>query len=999
MYSFARCAAVFLGGVVATVATTANASAAGCQLGNGIKHVVYLQFDNVHLKRDNPNVPSDLEQMPALLNFLQGNGALSTNHHTPLISHTSVDIVSSLTGVYGEKFGFAVGNSFGFFDPTGTPHFQSAFSYWTDTVNEGTATNPILVPQHVDQRGLIHPAPWAPWTRAGCDVGTFSIANLELENTTSDVDTVFGATSPEHNENSSNPTLAHADFEGIAIHCAQNSLVCARSPKPVADLLPNEPGGYNGFQALFGNKYVAPAINNGNGYVLDLDGNHVQDGFGNDGFPNSFSPAPTQALGYVAQMLEAGVPVIYFYIEDAHDNHVSSAQFSNCPTSPDGTFGPGEATYVCQLQAYQAAFSKFFARLTADGITPANTLFVMTSDENDHFAGNVANALPAGCDGINTPCTYPVGSKGEAQADLSSVFNTEFGNTTPFVVHSDDAPTFHINGNPSQTSGITRTLEQQAANLVGFDPSINGDAPITQALADQAEMAFLHMISHDPARTPNFVLFGNPDFFLSASGRTTPLCTPASDSRSCVTQPRTFAWNHGDFQPEIVTTWLGMVGPGVNSVGTTALFNDHTDIRPTMLALAGLTDDYTHDGRVFFEVLNSTALPQAVRDHLPTLTQLAQAYEAINAPTGPLGIKTLTGLSTKAVGSTDPNTYAALESNIQNLTFWRNQIAGQMIAMLEGAEFNGLEINESAAQQLIIEANGLLALPNSHDFNADFKSDVLFRDLAGNAGLWLMNGPQIGQSFVFGTVPTVWSVVGQRDFNGDGSADVLWRDSSGNLGMWLMNGTQIQQATVLGNVPTTWSVAGTGDFNGDGKADIIWRDTSGSVGIWLMNGAQILQSSVLGNVPTSWVIAGSDMKGNIFWRNTTTSEVGMWVMNGTSVKTALDFGPVSGWNIAGIGDFDGNGSNDLLWTNSSGGVAMWLMNGTQIMSAPILGNVATNWQITQTGDYNGDGRTDIVWVDATGNIAIWLMSGSAISSSTTLGTIGAGWNVQAINAD
>jgi hypothetical protein len=30
----------------------------------GIKHVIYIQFDNVHFTRDNPNVPSDLEQVP-----------------------------------------------------------------------------------------------------------------------------------------------------------------------------------------------------------------------------------------------------------------------------------------------------------------------------------------------------------------------------------------------------------------------------------------------------------------------------------------------------------------------------------------------------------------------------------------------------------------------------------------------------------------------------------------------------------------------------------------------------------------------------------------------------------------------------------------------------------------------------------------------------------------------------------------------------------------------
>ena len=50
---------------------------AQCSLGNGIKHIVYIQFDNVHFRRDNPNVPSDLEQMPNLLKFLEGQRCVS----------------------------------------------------------------------------------------------------------------------------------------------------------------------------------------------------------------------------------------------------------------------------------------------------------------------------------------------------------------------------------------------------------------------------------------------------------------------------------------------------------------------------------------------------------------------------------------------------------------------------------------------------------------------------------------------------------------------------------------------------------------------------------------------------------------------------------------------------------------------------------------------------------------------------------------------------------
>jgi hypothetical protein len=61
------------------------------------------------------------------------------------------------------------------------------------------------------------------------------------------------------------------------------------------------------------------------------------------------------------------------------------------------------------------AFSKFFARLQADGITPDNTLFIIIADENDHFVGSVAGAIPPGCDGIHVACTYPTDTKGEVE--------------------------------------------------------------------------------------------------------------------------------------------------------------------------------------------------------------------------------------------------------------------------------------------------------------------------------------------------------------------------------------------------------------------------------------------------------------------------------------------------------------------------------------------------------------------------------------------------------
>src|ERR1041384_5685238 len=114
--------------------STAAAPASGCQLNSAkgnIQHVIYIQFDNTHFLRDNPNVPSDLEQMPHLLNFIKNNGTLLANDHTALISHTATGILTSLTGVYPDRMGQPVSNSYRYFKTGGTTRSDGVFDYWT----------------------------------------------------------------------------------------------------------------------------------------------------------------------------------------------------------------------------------------------------------------------------------------------------------------------------------------------------------------------------------------------------------------------------------------------------------------------------------------------------------------------------------------------------------------------------------------------------------------------------------------------------------------------------------------------------------------------------------------------------------------------------------------------------------------------------------------------------------------------------------------------------
>jgi hypothetical protein len=715
-------------------ASTKAAAATGCQLDSAkgdIKHVVYLIFDNVHFLRDDPNVPSDLEQMPHLLNFIRSNGTLETNDHTVLISHTANGILTNLTGMYSDRHGQAVSNSYRYFRADGSTASSSSFKYWTDLTDDTSTvpTDPNFNMVNGDSGTPKNaPAPWVPYTRAGCDWGATALANVVLENTgtgpNGDMTKVFGAPTPplgtscpdaahpewcEASASNAAPAgtparaLAQTDFVGMAIHCANAAgSICANNPNAKPDSLPDEPGGYSGYKALFGAKYVNPAITGGGTVVNKLNGQPVVDPFGQPGFPGFDGLFATTTLGYVAQMQEAGIPVTFGYISDTHDQHGATGEIH-------ATRGPGEADYVQQLKDYDTAFGQFFDRLAADGIDKSNTLFVFTVEEGDHFVGSQPS--PAGCDGVTTPCTYSL--VGEVNGNLAGLMAQD-GVTTPFSVHADMAPTIYLQGNPARDAAVTRTFGRTLAKMNRVNPYTGQSEDLTTAIADPVEMKALHMVTADPQRTPTLTMFADADWFLF--GVVPPTAPPNCNTTQCITVPttpptNTFAWNHGGIQPEIASTWLGIVGPGVRNMGDEDTWMDHSDVRPTMLSLLGLQDTYLHDGRVVAEPLFDWALPQTLRAHRETLLRLGVVYKQLNAPFGSFGKDTLVA-STHAVKSGtagDDSTYTRIEGAITTLTNDRDALASQIRTALEGAAFSGKALDEQQAKDYIDKAKAIIA--------------------------------------------------------------------------------------------------------------------------------------------------------------------------------------------------------------------------------------------------------------------------------------------------
>jgi hypothetical protein len=254
---------------------------------------------------------------------------------------------------------------------------------------------------------------------------------------------------------------------------------------------------------------------------------------------------------------------------------------------------------------------------------------------------------------------------------------------------------------PSQTDPLTRGLEQAVSQLTVTNPITGTTGNLSVFLADQAAMNLLHMITSVPDRSPTFTMFGDPNYFNFTTGSTAPCTSPPS----CVVESPGFAWNHGDVQQDITRTWVGMAGPGIKHLGRSdGVFSDHADLRPTILALLGLTDDYVTDGRALIEFSTVNLVPNA-GDRTRYLN-LAKVFKQINAPVGALGLATL-AYSNKSIAGTDAG-YANYLTKMLDVTSRRNDLASQMQGLLSGAVFSGHPINPTQASHLITQGNELI---------------------------------------------------------------------------------------------------------------------------------------------------------------------------------------------------------------------------------------------------------------------------------------------------
>lgn len=181
------------------------------------------------------------------------------------------------------------------------------------------------------------------------------------------------------------------------------------------------------------------------------------------------------------------------------------------------------------------------------------------------------------------------------------------------------------------------------------------------------------------------------------------------------------------------------------------------------------------------------------------------------------------------------------------------------------------------------------------------------------------------------------------------------------------------------------SGCGIANLNGNKIDDLLLIDENGSFGV-LIDGTTY-HSIHAGGADLQLISAGNfgttDGANSLIVKNTADNTYSLWHNSDLTFKTqnwtktelmTLD----NDWIIAGIGDFLGDGTDDIIvWQKSTGDLYAY-EDGKSTTQRKIGSLDQAHWEIAAVGDYDGDGKEDLLLrelVSGQGNLA-YLASGN-----------------------
>ncbi|HEX2255175.1 MAG TPA: Ig-like domain-containing protein, partial [Afifellaceae bacterium] len=99
------------------------------------------------------------------------------------------------------------------------------------------------------------------------------------------------------------------------------------------------------------------------------------------------------------------------------------------------------------------------------------------------------------------------------------------------------------------------------------------------------------------------------------------------------------------------------------------------------------------------------------------------------------------------------------------------------------------------------------------------------------------------------------------------------------------------------------------------------------------------------------------------------------------------------WQLAGAGDFNGDGSADLLSLRGDGLLRIDAIEGGQITNWHILGQLGAEWQIAGIADLDGDGTSDVLLKHDDGTYQANLVHDNQVAVTVDLALVDGEWQI------